>query len=223
MKLIPLVCCLSLFCLTAGCVDNSTVLGDPPAGGSKTGDTETADPSKTTETGTDTGTQTASDPETMGQKVDLTPQNTSVEFVCAHTDPQKPDPRHGRFQAFNGTAFVDQTLMSVQIDIETASLTTEFDKLTDHLKGRDFFDVQRFPQARFESTKIVDQGDGTVQITGELTMLDQTNSIAFPATINVEGEFTLEAKFDIDRTKWGMNFGTDKVEKLVGLTIKIGK
>ena len=219
MKLVSLVCCLSLFCLMAGCVENSTVLGDPPAGELKTGDTETDKPSQTTEN----GAQTTSDAETMGQKIDLTPQNTSVEFVCAHTDPQKPDPRHGTFQAFNGTAFVDQTLMSVQIDIETASLNTEIDKLTDHLKGRDFFDVLRFPQARFESTKIIDQGDGTVQITGDLTMLDQTNSIAFPATINVEGEFTLEAKFDIDRTRWGMNFGTDKVEKLVELTIKIGK
>lgn len=218
MKLIPFVCCLSLLCLMAGCVDDSTALGDPPADDSQA--------SASTENGSsaasDDGTETGSDSEMMGRKVDLTPQNTSIEFVGAHTDKSKDD-RHGRFQQFTGTAMVDQTLMSVQVDIDTTSLNTDFEKLTNHLKSADFFDVKRYPKARFESTRIVDKEDGTVEISGDLTMLDNTISVTFPATVNAEGDLKLEAKFKLDRTQWGMDYGTDSVEKMVELTIKIGK
>lgn len=218
MKFVPFLCCLSLCCLIAGCVDDSTALGDPPPDDSKAADSTGKDSALATENGTDA----SSNEKTMGRKVDLSPANTSIEFVGVHTDKSKDD-RHGSFQDFSGAAMVDQTLMSVQVDIDTTSLTTDIEKLTNHLKSADFFDVNRYPKARFESTEVVDKEDGTVEITGDLTLLDKTNSITFPATVNAEGELELEAKFEIDRTKWGMDHGTDGVEKMVGLTIKIGK
>lgn len=213
MKLVPYLCCLSLFCLFAGCVDSPTASGD-------TQQSKKSDDAPTNPDGN--GGESGADAEMMGRKVELTPHNTSIEFVGVHTDKSKDD-RHGRFEEFSGTAMVDDTLISVQVDIETDSLTTGIDKLTDHLKGSDFFDVKRYPKARFESTEIIDRGDGTVKITGDLTMLDQTDSITFPATVNAEGELELEAKFEIDRMKWGIDHGPDSIEKMVGLTIKIGK
>lgn len=216
MKYIPLVFCLSLVGLIAGCGESSTVSGDS--------ETATAEPTETAPAeSVPAGEEATSEAETMGRKVDLTPDNTSIEFVGLHTDPDKPDPRHGSFEKLSGTAMVDQTLMSVQVDIDTTSLTTEIEKLTNHLKSPDFFDVKRYPKATFESTKIVDKEDGTVEITGNLTMLDKTSSVTFPAKVSTEGDLKLEATFKIDRTKWGMDFGTDNVEKMVDMTIKIGK
>src|SRR3954464_12688876 len=84
----------------------------------------------------------------------LTPQNTKIQFICAHVGP-KPDPRKGGFGKFTGQALLDgKSLKSLSLDIDTTSLFTEFDMLTTHLKSADFFEVRRFPTAKFQSTKI---------------------------------------------------------------------
>jgi polyisoprenoid-binding protein YceI len=158
---------------------------------------------------------------TAGKKIELTPKNTSIEFTGIHTG-DKPDPRHGRFQQFTGTAVVNGGLKSVVVNIETASLTTEIEKLTNHLKNADFFNVNQFPTASFHSTSIKETGEGMVEITGDLKLLDTTNSITFPAKVGTEGGLTLNAEFKIDRTKWGMNYGVDNVEKEVPMKITVG-
>jgi polyisoprenoid-binding protein YceI len=56
-----------------------------------------------------------------------------------------------------------------------------------------------------------------------LTLLGNTKSISFPATVSTDGGLTLTAKFELDRTKFGMNYGVGKVEKTVTMTIAIGK
>src|SRR4051812_4333007 len=73
-----------------------------------------------------------------GGAATLTPENTKIEFVCAHVGP-KPDPRKGGFKAFTGKAVVDgKALKSIGVDIDTTSLFTQFDMLTTHLKSPDF-------------------------------------------------------------------------------------
>src|SRR5947199_10816450 len=107
----------------------------------------------------------------------LTPQNTRIQFVCAHVG-AKPDPRKGGFGKFSGAAVVEgKSLKSVSVEIETASLFTEFDMLTTHLKSPDFFEVRRFPTAKFESTKIESGASGS-QITGKLTLHGVTKQVS---------------------------------------------
>src|SRR2546423_8544877 len=78
-----------------------------------------------------------------GGAASLTPQNTKIQFVCAHVGP-KPDPRKGGFSKFNGKLQVEgNTVKSMTVDIDTTSLFTEFDMLTNHLKSPDFFEVRR--------------------------------------------------------------------------------
>ena len=106
------------------------------------------------------------------------------------------------------------------------------DKLTNHLKSGDFFSVEEYPTATFEITSVeaysgemaaaegkmavvvndeeVDEyslADPTHSITGNLTMRGTTLSITFPAKVSItDGQVTAEAKFNIDRSKWGVNF-----------------
>jgi polyisoprenoid-binding protein YceI len=157
------------------------------------------------------------------QDVALTPENTKIEFVGTHAG-DKPDPRKGSFAKFNGTAKVDGgRLASVTVDIETESLTTEIDKLTNHLKSADFFDVKQYPTARFESTKIESAGKGKVNITGNLTLHNETKSITFPATVSTTDKgLAIKSEFQIDRTEFGMNYAPDKVEKQVAMTVTVG-
>ena len=157
----------------------------------------------------------------------LSPENTKIVFVGTHSG-AKPDPRTGGFGKFTGKAEVDadaKTLKTVSIEIETGSLWTQIDMLTNHLKNADFFDVKEHPKAAFQSTKI-EAGDatGNVTITGNLTLHGATKEISFPATVSVtDAGLTLSSKFTIDRTEFGMTFGEGKVEKEVSLTVVIGE
>ncbi|MSR56273.1 MAG: hypothetical protein EXS05_01190 [Planctomycetaceae bacterium] len=154
----------------------------------------------------------------------LDPQNTKVEFLCEHLPPKQPDPRLGGFEKFTGQAQIDpvgKTLKSVSIEIDTESLWTQMPQLTTHLGGPDFFDTNEHPQASFKSTSIDVKNAGTIN--GDLTLHGVTKPISFPATIKVgEDGLTLTARFSIDRTDFGLNFGTDSIDKKVELSVVIG-
>jgi len=149
------------------------------------------------------------------------PENSKVQFVCAHVG-AKPDPRKGGFAKFSGNAQVDaatKSLKSLALDIDTNSLWTEFDKLTTHLKSPDFFEVRRFPTAKFESTKIE-----PAAITGKLTLHGVTKEITMPATITVsDAGVRIASEFTINRLDFGINYDPKKVEEKVALTVVVGE
>lgn len=155
----------------------------------------------------------------------LSPENTTISFVGRHTDKSKAD-RNGGFKQFTGVMETsdDNTMPTmIMLDIESESLWTEIDKLTQHLKTPDFFNVREFPKCTFKSTKIEPGEDGMCTITGDLMLLNNTQSITFPAKVSAEGgELKLESEFNIDRTEFGMNYGEDSIEKEVTLTFNIG-
>jgi polyisoprenoid-binding protein YceI len=156
----------------------------------------------------------------------LTPQNTKLQFVCAHVAAD-PMPRKGGFAKFMGKAEVDvatRSLKSLDVDIDTTSLFTEFDMLTNHLKSPDFFEVRRFPTAHFEATKIESSSAGTSQITGKLTLHGVTRQISFPATVEIgDAGLKLRTELTLDRSEFGMNYDPKKVENKVSLTVVVGE
>jgi polyisoprenoid-binding protein YceI len=115
----------------------------------------------------------------------------------------------GGFNEFDGTVVIandDPTQAQIRVDIDAASIWSDNDRLTNHLKSADFFDVEKYPAARFESTKIEAAEAGYV-VTGNLDMRGQSKSIQFPAEIAVDGEtLTANADFSITRTDWGINY-----------------
>ncbi|HEY8396843.1 MAG TPA: YceI family protein [Flavihumibacter sp.] len=87
-------------------------------------------------------------------------------------------------------------------------------KLEGHLKSPDFFDAEKFPTATFEVTKVEAlTGDSTAthQISGNLTLKDSTKNVSFPANVTVADDAVkATANFNIDRTQWGMFYGSDQ-------------
>lgn len=159
-----------------------------------------------------------------GTQIALTPENTTLEFVGSHIVETPPDPmaRHGKFKKFSGTAtLAEGNLSAVSVEIETASLDTSIEKLNNHLLGPDFFDVRENPKASFVSTRIETSADGKTTITGDLTLLKETKSISFPATVTTGETFDLSAELTIDRTEFGMDYGVDRVEKEVVLKVNV--
>jgi polyisoprenoid-binding protein YceI len=136
----------------------------------------------------------------------ITPANTKIEFVGSN-----PKEAHqGSFKNFTGQLdFVTGKPESsrVTIDIDMTSVQTDADKLTEHLKSPDFFDVAKFPKATFVSTEI--KGGGTNgashTVTGNLELHGVKKAITFPATIAASGEgATLTSEFAINRKDFGI-------------------
>ena len=112
-----------------------------------------------------------------------------------------------------------------------ASVKTDTDQLTQHLKTPDFFDVSKFPQASFTSTEIKPGGDkgASHTITGNFQLHGITKSISFPATISVTPEaVNVESTFSINRKDFGINYAgaADNLirdDVVMSLHIKAGK
>lgn len=82
-------------------------------------------------------------------------------------------------------------------------------KLEGHLKSADFFDVENFPTSKFVITS-VNETEGKLSVTGNLTIKDVTKSITIPATIATEGgvtTFTSE-KFMVNRADFNVKYGS---------------
>lgn len=105
-------------------------------------------------------------------------------------------------------------------------------KLTTHLRSADFFDVERYPTARFELVSITPYDSTKVQqptqpphapdknlrvqgcthyLTGNLTIKDKTKSVRFPAKVTLQDSLLkARANFNINRTDWGLIYRADK-------------
>jgi polyisoprenoid-binding protein YceI len=131
---------------------------------------------------------------------------SKIDFVGA-----KVTGKHdGSFQSFTGTvSLVDKNAeqSSVSTEIEVASLKTDEEKLTAHLKTPDLLDVAKFPKATFASTSIKAGGEkgATHTVTGNFQLHGVTKSISFPATIKINGDAVdVDAEFAINRKDFGI-------------------
>jgi len=113
----------------------------------------------------------------------------------------------GKLVAGNFT--IDMTSINDR-DLEGAYKT----KFETHIKGADFFHTDSFKTAKFEITKVEElTGDAnhTHTITGNLTIKDKTNSISFPAKVNmVDDKINALAKIEINRNEWNIIWGGSK-------------
>ena len=71
---------------------------------------------------------------------------------------------------------------SVDIVIDTKSVSTGFADFNEHIQGEDFLDTAKFPQATFKSTKVVFEGDKPQAIEGLLTLKGVTKPVTLTVT-----------------------------------------
>jgi polyisoprenoid-binding protein YceI len=120
-------------------------------------------------------------------------------------------PIKGRVPGFSGTIEGGDS-PSIAGTVEAASITT-FDETRDaHLRSPDFFDVERFPELRFESTGIAVQ-DGRLVVTGDLTIKGTTRPVELHGAYLGAGtdpygneRIGLELEGTVDRTEFGLKW-----------------
>jgi len=159
-----------------------------------------------------------------GETLAITPENSKVEFVAAKVTRS----HNGSFKQFGGTIDLlnsDPAQSVVSITVDTASVVTDEDDLTRHLKTPDFFDVARYPKAIFVSTKIEPNiaNGATHTVTGNFDLHGVKKSISFPATIQITpANVSVNAEFAINRKDFNLNY-PGKADDLIrdGVVIKL--
>ncbi|WP_040159232.1 YceI family protein [Nigerium massiliense] len=111
---------------------------------------------------------------------ELDPTHTTLGFVTRHAMVTKV---RGSFNEFSGSATVDgenPSSSSLEVVVKAASMDTRNADRDAHLRSGDFFEVENYPEIRFVGTdfKVVD--DETVEVTGDLTIKDTTNTLTIP-------------------------------------------
>jgi hypothetical protein len=74
----------------------------------------------------------------------------------------------GHFDRFGGTYTVGPDSRQIELTIDADSLVTGNRRRDKHLRSADFFHVAAHPRTRFRSNSVVDAGDGTLRVSGEL-------------------------------------------------------
>jgi polyisoprenoid-binding protein YceI len=92
--------------------------------------------------------------------------------------------QQSRFDKTTGTVVYDKEgrTGSVNITIETNSVSTGSTLFNQHIQAEDFLDTAKYPTVTFKSTKVNFDGDKPVSIEGDLTMKGITKRVTLTVT-----------------------------------------
>lgn len=105
--------------------------------------------------------------------------HSNVKFTVTHMVVSEVD---GSFGKYNGTMVTngdDFTTAKINFTVDVASINTNNEGRDRHLKNDDFFNVEKFPEMKFESTSMKKTGDNKYELTGNLTIRDITKPVKF--------------------------------------------
>jgi polyisoprenoid-binding protein YceI len=125
----------------------------------------------------------------------------------------------GYFRDFTGTVnfdAADPSKSTVQFTAKMTSVDTGVAGRDNHLRTKDFFEVETHPEMTFKSTSVTKKGNGWV-LNGDLTMKGVTKPVSIPfdvtgfipagersgAKMGIVGETT------INRRDFGVNYGSN--------------
>jgi len=118
----------------------------------------------------------------------------------------------------------------VSVTIDAASIDTFWEARDEHVRGSDFLDVENHPAITFVSTGVSKTGDTTAEVTGDLTILGETQPITLDAVLNKAGPNPFDdtkqvAGFrltgEIDRTAFGISYGAPAIGTVIPVTIDL--
>lgn len=144
-------------------------------------------------------------------KVD--PYHSSLNFNISHSGISIVN---GKFLDYTGTLTTNgEALSDANFDftIKTESINTSIENRDNHLRSADFFEVEKYPNVTFKSTKMLETGKPNQYLLyGDLTIKDVTKPVIFDVTYggNVtsdQGEkLGMKAKTTINRFDYNINY-----------------
>jgi len=137
----------------------------------------------------------------------------------------------GFFRDFTGEVNFDPkdaTKSTVTFKAMMTSVDTGVAGRDRHLRTAEFFEVEKYPEMTFKSTKVEKKGKGWI-VTGDLTMKGVTKSVSIPFGIAgwlPEGERSgmkmgIAGETTINRRDFGVNYGTNLPSGIAALSDEV--
>lgn len=160
----------------------------------------------------------------------LDPMHSEINFKVKHMMIANVTGGFTKFDVNATTEGDDFSKAKINFTADINSINTNNDQRDGHLKSADFFDAEKFPQLKFESTSLNKKSDDEFQMNGNLTIKDVTKPVSLQVNFggigkdpygNTKAGFTIEGK--INRKDFGLNWNAalETGGMLVGEELKI--
>jgi polyisoprenoid-binding protein YceI len=146
----------------------------------------------------------------------IDPTHTFATFEIGHFGASV---NRGRFDKKEGRISFDKAAQtgSVDVSFDVASVNTGTANFDKHLASAEILNAEKFPKARFVSTRFQFNGDQLRAVDGQLTLLGKTQPVTLKANQFACYESPMlkrevcggDFEATIDRTAFGVNYGVD--------------
>lgn len=139
----------------------------------------------------------------------LVPAQSEIVFVSK----QMGVPVEGRFRKFDAQLSFDPAKLDaakINFSVDVGSATLGVPETDVELPKPNWFNVAKFPQASFQSTKVKGLGGGRLEVSGKLSIKGQSQDVVVPValtqsgtTTTATGQLTLKRlSFKIGENEW---------------------
>ena len=160
----------------------------------------------------------------------LDPMHSEINFKVKHMMIANVTGGFTKFDVNATTEGDEFSKAKINFTADINSINTNNEQRDGHLKSADFFDAEKFPQLKFESTSLNKKSDDEFQMNGNLTIKDVTKPVSLQVNFggigkdpygNTKAGFTIEGK--INRKDFGLNWNAalETGGMLVGEELKI--
>ena len=143
---------------------------------------------------------------------DFDPAHTRIGFSARHA---MVTTVRGSFNDVTGRLYADVDDMDksyAEVVLKAASVYTRNQQRDDHLRSADFFDAEKWPDIRFESTQIEEVEENAYMVSGNLTIRDITKPVTIPIEligVQTDAFGALRAGFEGSRRINRRDFGLE--------------
>lgn len=161
----------------------------------------------------------------------IDPPHTYAHFSISHLGFST---MQGRFDKSSGKVTLDRAAKSGSMDIaiESASVSTGFAKRDEHLKSPDFFNAAEFPSITYKSSAVKFKGDVPASVEGNLTLMGVTKPVKLTIEAFKCGADPMDplkqkqkcgaaASTQIKRSDFGIKFGLPAIGDDVKLVFEV--
>lgn len=161
-------------------------------------------------------------------KIDTEGAHASINFAVQHLGYSW---LVGRFDNFSGEFTYDPKKVEsskINVTIDTKSVNSNHAERDKHLRSADFLNVDKFPEAKFVSTKIVKDDDNEFDIVGDLTLNGVTKSVTIEVDKIGEGKdpwggyrVGFEGETEINMRDFNIKMDLGPASQVVKLTLHV--
>lgn len=157
----------------------------------------------------------------------IDPEHTSVIASWSHFGFSNPT---ATFHDVEGTIDFDYEMpenSSISVTLPVNTVDTYVEKLTNEFLGKDYFNVDMYPMATFESTRVIGKDNNNYEVYGNLTIHGVTKNVMFNAKLNKKGTHPMtknetigfDAHTEIQRSDFGLDKYVPNVSDSVDIRI----